>query len=216
MKSNDAEKAVVVQQEAQKEVIGGQEGTYPMIADVIRGMMEPVMNSIAKLLKNNTEAMEQIAASQQAMSNRITDLEKQMRLQTPMTSKQVQYLNDAIRDRARELLDKRGYADDKKAVTKLGNAIRKSVLSRYGVGSLRDIPRHEYQVALNQIGMWNVIITIRDVEKEAHKRSLEQIKGMLDHAIRKEKADDHADHFGTTDRPTAGVDGPQEITRDDN
>ena len=82
--------------------------------------------------------------------------------ETLVTSKQVYYLNDAIRMRARELLDKSSVSDNK-AITKLGNLIRKSVLARYGVSSLRDVPKHEYNVALSQIGMWNDILSVRTV-----------------------------------------------------
>ena len=94
-------------------------------------------------------------------------LEKQIRLQTPITAKQAQFLNDAIRAKARELLDKRGLADNKKAVTRLGNCIRKDVLARYGIAGLREIPRHEYQVAMSQISMWSNALTLRDIAREA-------------------------------------------------
>ena len=141
-----------------------------MMAVAVRELMGPLMEGIGEMLKNNTQAMEQIATSQQMMSDRIDALEKQLRLNTPMTAKQVQYLNDAIRNRARELLDKRGFGDDKKAVTKLGNAIRRSIPARYGVGSMKEIPRCEYAVALNQIESWNQMMTVLDVAREARER----------------------------------------------
>ena len=87
-----------------------------------------------------------------------------------VTGKQVSYLNDAIRAKARELLDKRG-VDNAKAITKLGNQIRKAVLSRYGIGCLREIPKHEYNVAMQQIGMWSDVLTVRDVVKWAEEVS---------------------------------------------
>ena len=116
----------------------------------------------AVLLENNTAALEQLSSAQSVQNDRLEALEKQIRLQTLVTSKQVYYLNDAIRMRARELLDKRSVSDNK-AITKLGNLIRKSVLARYGVSSLRDVPKHEYNVALSQIGMWNDILSVRTV-----------------------------------------------------
>lgn len=142
-----------------------------MVALAVKELMGPVMESIGKMLENNTQAIDQIAAAQQMTSDRIDALEKQLRLNTPMNPKQVQYLNDAIRARSRELLEKRGYADDKKAVTKLGNAIRKSVLARYGVGNLREIPKCEYTVTMSQIERWNNSLTVLDVVKEARRRA---------------------------------------------
>lgn len=132
------------------------------LGQIVAEIISPVMKTIGKLLENNTAAMEQLSSAQSVQNDRLEALEKQIRLQTLVTSKQVYYLNDAIRMRARELLDKRS-VDDKKAITKLGNLIRKSVLARYGVSSLRDVPKHEYNVALSQIGMWNDILSVRTV-----------------------------------------------------
>ena len=145
--------------------------TVEIVSVVVRDMMAPLMESIGKMLKHNTEAMEQIAAAQQMTSQRIADLEKRMRLQTPMSRTQEKYIGDAIRARARELLDTKGYADDKKAVTKISGAIRKSVLTRWGVASLREAPAYDYETALKQIGMWNDLMAIRDVVKEARNRA---------------------------------------------
>lgn len=132
------------------------------LGQIVAEIISPVMKTIGKLLENNTAALEQLSSAQSVQNDRLEALEKQIRLQTLVTSKQVYYLNDAIRMRARELLDKRS-VDDKKAITKLGNLIRKSVLARYGVSSLRDVPKHEYNVALSQIGMWNDILSVRTV-----------------------------------------------------
>lgn len=137
---------------------------------VIAEMMSPVMQTIVKMLEHNTEAMDRLSATQTIQNDRMEALERQIRLQTPVTSKQVSYLNDAIRARARELLDKRGI-EDGKATTKLGNAIRKAVLARYGIASLREIPKHEYGVAMSLIGMWSDSLTVRDVVKEARERA---------------------------------------------
>lgn len=144
--------------------------TPEALGGIITELMRPVMQTIGKMLENNTAALEQLSAAQSVQNDRLEALEKQIRLQTPVSSKQVSYLNDAIRARARELLDKRD-VDDSKAMVKLGNAIRKAVQSRYGVSSLREIPKHEYNVALQQIGMWSDALIVRDVVKEARSRA---------------------------------------------
>lgn len=135
------------------------------LGEIIKELMRPVMGTIGKLLQDNASALEQLSAAQTIQNDRLEALEKQIRLQTPVTSKQVTYMNDAIKARARELLDKREI-EDKKAITKLGNQIRKSVLARYGIGNIREIPKHEYTVAMSQIGMWNDVIAVRDVVRE--------------------------------------------------
>lgn len=142
-----------------------------LLSEAITEIIRPVFLTMGKMLEQNTEALERLASAQMAQNQRLEALEKQIRLQTPITPKQAAYLNDAIRQKSRETLDKRGLADDKKAVTRLGNAIRRDVLSRYGVAGLREIPRHEYQVAMNQINIWNNALVIRDIVKEARERT---------------------------------------------
>lgn len=141
------------------------------LSGVITEVVRPMIQALGAMLEKNVEAMERLAAQQAAQNNRLDAMEKQLRLQTPITPKQGQYLNDSIRARARELLDEAGLADDKWAVMKLGNAIRKSVLIRNGAAALREIPRCEYQVAMHHIGIWNDMLTIRDVVKEARERA---------------------------------------------
>ena len=142
-----------------------------VVASVIEQLMRPLLESIGTMLKNNTEAVEQIASSQDVIRNRMEALEKQVRLQAPVTDRQAKYLTDAARGKARDLLDKKGFADDRKAVTKLSGMIRKSVLSRYGIGSLREIPRCEYNVAMSQIETWNNALAVLDTVKEARARA---------------------------------------------
>lgn len=144
-----------------------------MIPIIIQQMMGPLVEAMGQMLKNNTDALNQLAATQQIQADRLEALEKQIRLNTLVTPQQVKYINDAIRARARELLDKRG-VDDKKAVTRLGNALRKALLSRYGVGALHDIPKHEYSVAMSQITTWNDMLAVRDIVKEFRERSTKE------------------------------------------
>ncbi len=139
------------------------------VAQVIDQLMRPLFESIGTMLKNNTEAMEQIAMNQDVIRNRMDAIEKHQRLQTPVTDRQARYLADAAREKARELLDKR-QVSEKKAITKLSGLIKKSVLARYGVGSLREIPRCEYSVAMSQIETWNNALNILDVVREARLR----------------------------------------------
>lgn len=147
--------------------------TPEIIGNIISELMTPIVKSIGEILKNNTQALEQLSAAQAVQNDRLKALEDQIRLQTPVTGKQASYLNEAIRLRSRELLEKHGI-DDKKAATKLGGAIRKAVLSRYGISTLREVPKHEYIVAMSQIGTWNNALMIRDAAKEARSQALRE------------------------------------------
>lgn len=140
------------------------------LGQIVEQMMRPVLETLAKFMQNNTEAMERLAQTQQVQADRLKAMEIQLRLQTPMTKQQVKYINDAIRAHGRALLDRRG-VEDAAALRKLANCIRKSLLARYGVGAVNEIPRHEYSVAMQQIEIWNDVIAVRDVIREAKKRN---------------------------------------------
>ena len=146
-----------------------------LIAELVQQMLAPVVTSIAKALDNNTKAMEQMASAQMVQNDRMDALEKQVRLNTPVTAQQARYLNNAIKDRARKLLSDRKFADDKKAVTKLSGMIRKGLMAYYGITAMAEIPRHEYKVALGWIEMWNDFIKVADVIKDAKKRISEDL-----------------------------------------
>lgn len=133
-------------------------------------LMRPLLEDIGKLLKNNTEAMEQIATSQDVIRNRMEALEKQVRLQTPVTDRQARYLADMAREKARELLDKRGIADGK-AVTKLAGLIKRTSWPGTAPEACREVPRCEYNVAMNMISTWNSVLLVADIVKEARARA---------------------------------------------
>lgn len=143
----------------------------------IREVIMPFMASLSEMMKNNAEALQYLAAQQKVQTDRMEALEKHIRLNTLVTPTQSRYLNDAIRKRAKEILNKKGCDDDKKAVTKLSAAIRKAVLSRYGIASLNEIPKHEYSVAMQQIDTWNDAMMVMTVVRDAKKR-LELEKNM--------------------------------------
>lgn len=131
----------------------------------LREVVIPVIGSLAELMKNNTEALQSIAAQQKVQTDRLEALEKQMRLSTPVTPTQVKYMNEGIKNRTKELLAKRN-VEDKKAVAKLSSIIRKAVQTRYGVAALSEIPRHEYSVAMQQIGTWHDAILVREIARQ--------------------------------------------------
>lgn len=142
-----------------------------VVTAIVQQIMTPVMENIGLILERNNQAMERIAATQQALTDRISDLEKQVRLKTPLSRAQEKYINDAIRAKARELLEAKHVDSDAKAVTKLGAQIRKSVLARYGVNSLREAPAYDYETCLVHVKMWNDMLAVRDVVSEARRRA---------------------------------------------
>ena len=142
---------------------------------LIEQMIAPLMETMAKMIAHNTEAHNQVARTQQVQADRMEALEKQIRLNTPVTLQQAKYLGEEIKNRARELLAKYD-VEDAKAVRKLGSAIRKAVLTRYGIGSLAELPKCEYTVAMSQIQMWNEMLRVRDCVREARKADAGETK----------------------------------------
>lgn len=142
-----------------------------VIAAVIQEILTPILAGMTELIGKNTEAVQYLAAQQKIQTDRMEALERQIRLNTLVTTAQVRYINDAIRKRARDILSKIKLENDKKAVTALSAAIRKAILSRYGVPALHDIPKHEYSVVMQQVDIWNDLLIVRDIAKQARFRA---------------------------------------------
>lgn len=165
-----------------------------IMGELVAEFMRPIMETIGELLKNNAAALEQIAQAQAVQADRLGSLERDLRLRCHISNRQFNYLNAAVKGHARTLLDKYELADDAKAVRKLGEAIKRDVLARYGIGSMREIPEHEYSVARSQIDMWRDALTIRDIVKEARDRAKDAVQvadGTVGKAEQSAGADGH-------------------------
>ena len=141
------------------------------IADLSESPLYPVMMQMA-------EAMERMAASQQVLTAKVAELEKQIRLKTPLSRSQERCVNDAIRARAKELCAGRGIGGDGKAVTRVAAMIRKAVLARYGVGSLREAPGYDYEIAMEMARRWCDIPQLMAAVREARARAAEEAEGV--------------------------------------
>lgn len=152
------------------ELIPREDDSGEALGAMLKNILSPVMETIAQLLKNNTEAVQALAAQQKIQSDRLGEIEKQIRLNTLVTPAQQKYIGAEIKKRSRELLAKKELEDDTKAVNAVSKAIRTAVLSRIGVAAVHDIPKYEYPVVMQQIDTWNDFLVISDAAKAARKR----------------------------------------------
>lgn len=152
------------------ELIPREDESGEALGAMLKNILSPVMETIAQLLKNNTEAVQALAAQQKVQSDRLGEIEKQIRLNTLVTPAQQKYIGAEIKKRSRELLAKKELEDDSKAVNAVSKAIRTAVLSRIGVAAVHDIPKYEYPVVMQQIDTWNDFLVISDAAKAARKR----------------------------------------------
>lgn len=152
------------------ELIPREDESGEALGAMLKNVLSPVMETIAQLLKNNTEAVQALAAQQKVQSDRLGAIEQQIRLNTLVTPAQQKYIGAEIKKRSRELLAKKELEDDSKAVNAVSKAIRTAVLSRIGVAAVHDIPKYEYPVVMQQIDTWNDFLVISDASKAARKR----------------------------------------------
>ena len=136
------------------------------ISQVIQSIVIPVMEPLCKLVQQNTEALERITATLNLQGKQIEALEKQVRMNTPVSSVQARHLNSSIRDKAKEVLDRYG-RNDKKSIDAVSRSIRKDILIRAGIANVRELPRCEYDVAIRQVQMWNNAVVIREIMRKA-------------------------------------------------
>lgn len=139
------------------------------LTTIIQEIMRPIMEGIGEILKRNAEQMENIAMAMEAQKERLDRLERETMLKMPMTGKKAWYVNGAIRERAEELLKKKD-GDDAVARRKLAAAIRKSILTQWGVGKVGELPDVEYATVMRQVATWMDMRTLSAIAKEAKAR----------------------------------------------
>ncbi len=119
------------------------------MAAIVRGMQDIQ----AEFMRVSTELA--------AMSREMTELRRAVRTLTKITPAQAKSLNAAISARAAALCADYGLAGHEKAVA---NAIRRAVKMTTGIQSMRELPRDEYSVALDQIEMWDDYKTMKSIQ----------------------------------------------------
>ena len=107
---------------------------------------------IALAYTQTAQAMASMATMMRATNERIAALEREIRLLTKVTPAQANAINTAVRERAAELCASYRATGCEKQVA---NAIRRAVKLTTGVSNVRELPRCEYSVAMQQVEMWD-------------------------------------------------------------
>jgi hypothetical protein len=116
---------------------------------------------IGQAFTQMVQAVRGLADMMRATNERMTSLEQQVRLLTKVTPMQAGEINAAIRERAVELCDSYHAPGCEKAVMA---AIRRAVRLMQGVQNVRDLPRCEYAVALQQARLWDDYKTMKAIK----------------------------------------------------
>lgn len=120
---------------------------------------------VLTVLGNLEGLMKIMAQTVSAMNERIDRLDRQVQQLTPITGAQERALGEKIKQRAEEL---RGvYKLPESSRTAIANAIRKDVKTVGGVRAIRELPRVDYTVYLDQIALWDDYATMRAIKKKA-------------------------------------------------
>ena len=115
------------------------------------------------------DAMQGMAMLLKTTNDRLKELEAQVRRLEKVTPAQAAALGAAVRARAAQVCGIHRAAGCEKAAAA---AIRKAVKITCGAGTLRDLPRCDYQVAERQIQMWDDYQIMKEIKtKEAKKRA---------------------------------------------
>lgn len=123
---------------------------------------------IAGILFHVEQLMQGMASVVEAMNRRMDELERQFRLQTPITGAQERAIGVQIKQRATEL--QKLYRLDAKAVTAIANAIRKDIKCAGSVNAIREIPRIEFGIYLERIAMWDDYKAMKEIRKRMQER----------------------------------------------
>lgn len=120
------------------QIAPGTPSTLPAEVQATLAQMGDIMRGMANMLR--------------ATNERMASLEREVKLLTKVTPAQASAINEAIRQRAAELCENYRAQGCEKAAA---NAIRRAVRLTTGTNSVRDLPRCEYSVAMEQVSMWD-------------------------------------------------------------
>lgn len=130
------------------------------------GKLMPVQMANALELKHMAEMMANMAAMLKATTESMEQLRRQVRLLEKVTPAQATSINRAIRDRATEICTiymVRGDQGEKLAAA----AIRKAVKLQFGAGSVKEVPRCDYEIALEQVRKWDDYKAMKAIREKA-------------------------------------------------
>lgn len=127
---------------------------------------EPVpMNlpaEVAQAFGQMAQAMQSMAELLRATNDRLTGLEAEVRMLTKVTPAQATAISAAVKERATELC--RTYrAGGKEQLA--ANAIRKAMKLTLGINAVRDLPRCQYGLAMEMVGMWDDYAAMQAIKR---------------------------------------------------
>ena len=119
-------------------------------------------------LKRMQEMMATMAAMLQATTESMEQLRRQVRLLEKVTPAQAAAINKAIRERATELCAIYLLRDDQ-AAKLTAAAIRKGVKLQFGAGSTKEIPRCDYEIAMEMVRAWDDYQAMKAIKGRARR-----------------------------------------------
>lgn len=130
------------------------------------GKLMPVQMANALELKHMAEMMATMAAMLQATTESMEQLRRQVRLLEKVTPAQATTINRAIRERATEICSIYMVCGDQ-GEKLAAAAIRKAVKLQFGAGSVKEVPRCDYEIALEQVRTWDDYKAMKAIREKA-------------------------------------------------
>lgn len=136
------------------------------IMDTRNGDLLTAQQATAVEIKRMAEMMATMAALLQATTESMEQLRRQVRLLEKVTPAQATEINKAIRGRATEICAIYMIRDDR-AEKLAAAAIRKAVKLQFGAGAVKEIPRCDFEIALEQVQGWDDYKTMKEIKGRA-------------------------------------------------
>lgn len=136
------------------------------IMDTRNGDLLTAQQATAVEIKRMAEMMATMAAMLQATTESMEQLRRQVRLLEKVTPAQATEINRAIRGRATEICAIYMIRDDR-AEKLAAAAIRKAVKLQFGAGAVKEIPRCDFEIALEQVQGWDDYKTMKEIKGRA-------------------------------------------------
>lgn len=123
--------------------------------------LAPVLVAVNQL----AQAMQSMGDMMRMTGERMSAMERELKLLTPVTGVQKGAIHTAIRERAAELCESYHAAGCEKSVCA---AIRRELRLQFGINNISSLPRCEYQVAMQSVALWDDYKAMKGIKAKAN------------------------------------------------
>lgn len=138
--------------------------TIPGEQEITLGSAGAEFASVIVAVNQLAQTMQSFGDMMRLTSDRMSAMERELKLLTPVTGVQKGAIHTAVHERAAELCESYHATGHEKAVCA---AIRRELRLQFGINNISSLARCEYQVAMQSVALWDDYKIMKGIKAKA-------------------------------------------------